>query len=48
MKVYVVCFTVCFFMFLLWALPMEKVQAVQSVIHDVVQLNNGTEDEDAS
>lgn len=48
MKVYVVCFTICFFMSMILALPIEKIQAVQSVVHDMVELNNGTKDEDAS
>lgn len=46
MKVYAICFTVCFSLALIWVMPVEKIQAVQSVTHDIVELNTGTKDQD--
>ena len=46
-RVYVICFTVCFSLYLFSTMPVEKIQAIGSITHHMVELNTGTKDEDA-
>lgn len=45
MKIYVICFTICFTFLLILAIPIEKIQAIQSIVHDLVQLKNDGNDQ---
>jgi hypothetical protein len=40
MKIYAICFTLCLMSVLLFFIPIEKVQAVQYITHDLVELKN--------
>jgi hypothetical protein len=40
MKTYAICFTLCLMSVLLFFIPIEKVQIVQHITHDLVELKS--------
>ena len=46
-RVYAICFTVCFSLYLFSTMPVEKIQAIGVITHHMVELNTETKEEDS-